>query len=124
MKADWKSLRLLVSALVLGVVLAGCASGPKNPPPELVQRIESSRSLTDHEVLVATYEGEAATARAKAAGHRRMARSYKGVATNGKGVGANMPVHCNSLVNLYENMATEYDGLAADHRTMAAAAQP
>lgn len=124
MKADWKSLRLIASVLLLGLVLAGCASGPKNPPPELVQRIESARTRADHEALVATYEGEAAVARAKAAEHRKMAQSYKGVVMIGKGFGANMPVHCNSLVNLYENMAAEYDGLAAGHRTMAAAAQP
>lgn len=124
MKAAWKSLRLVVSVLVLGVVLVGCASGPRNPSPELVHRIEAARTLADHEALVATYEREATTARAKAAEHRKMAQSYKGVSTIGKGFGANMPVHCNSLVNQYESIATEYDGLTADRRTMVAAAQP
>lgn len=121
MKTDWKSLRLMVSVLVLGVVLAGCAFGPNNPSSEMVQRIEAAHTRGDHEALAATYTQDATAARAKAAEHRKMARSYQGMTTSGKG-GANMPAHCNSLVNLYESAATEYDGLAADHRQIAAGA--
>jgi hypothetical protein len=46
------------------------------------------------------------------------------MAMGGKGIGSNMPLHCNSLVSHYESIATEYDGLAGDHRQMAASAQP
>lgn len=118
METEWKSLRLVASALVIGVVLAGCASGPNNPPPEIVQRIEAARTRGDHEGLVAYYDREAAAARTKAVEHRKMAKSYQGMTMGGKG-GSNMPAHCNSIVNLYESMAIEYDGLAADHRQMA-----
>lgn len=123
MKLNWKSLSLTASVLLIGVVLAGCASGPSNPTPEMVQRIESASTRSDHEALAATYAQDATAARAKAVEHRRMARSYQGMTTSGKG-GANMPAHCNSLVNLYESMATEFDGLASGHRQMAAAAKP
>lgn len=118
MNMYWKLLRRIVPLLLLGAVLAGCASGPNNPPPEIVQRIEAARTRGDHEGLVAYYDREAAAARTKAAEHRKMAKSYQGMTVGGKG-GSNMPAHCSSIVNLYESMAIEYDGLAADHRQMA-----
>lgn len=123
MKLNWKSLSLTASVLLIGVVLAGCASGLSGPSSEMVQRIESARTRGDHEALAATYVQDAATARAKAVEHRKMAKSYQGMTTSGKG-GAAMPAHCNSLVNLYESAATEYDGLAEGHRQMAVAAKP
>lgn len=120
MNTDWKSLRRVASVLLLGLVLAGCASGPNAAPsPELLQRIEAAHTRSDHEALVAYYDGEATAARARAVEHRKMAKSYQGVMSSGKGGGSNMPAHCNSIVNLYESMAIEYDGLAADHRQMA-----
>lgn len=122
MNMYWKLLRRIVPVLLLGAVLAGCASGPNNPPPEIVQRIEAARSRGDHEGLVAYYDQEATAARARAVEHRKMAKSYRGVMSSGKGYGTNMPAHCNSIVNLYESMAIEYDGLAGDHRRMAASA--
>ena len=123
MKTDWKSLLRIAPVLLLGIVMAGCASGPNAPSPELVQRIEAARTRGDHEALVTYYDREATVARASAAEHRKMARSYQGMTGSAKG-GSSMPVHCNSLVSLYESIATEYDGLAGDHRQMAARAQP
>ncbi len=117
MNVSWKLLRRISVVSLVGLVLAGCASGPNNPSPEIAQRIEAARTREDHEGLAAYYGREAALARAKAAEHRKMARSYQGMVTSGRG-GANMPAHCNSIVNLYENMAIEYDSLAADHRQM------
>jgi len=123
MKLNWKSLSLTASVLLIGVVLAGCASGPNNPSPEMVQRIESARTRGDHEALAATYAQDATGARAKAEEHRKMAAMYKGRAVGGKG-GVGMESHCNSIVTQYESLATEYDGLAAGHRQMAATATP
>jgi hypothetical protein len=119
MHANWKSLRRIVPVLLLGVVLAGCATSPNNPPPELVQKIESARTRSDHEGLVATYAQEATAARTKAEEHRKMALMYKGRAVSGKG-GISMPSHCNSIVSQYESIAAEYDGMAVEHRRMAA----
>lgn len=123
MNTDWKSLPRIAAVLLLGLVLAGCASGPNSAPsPELLQRIEAARSRGDHEALVKYYEGEAVASRARAIEHRKMGKSYQGVMSSGKGGGSNMPAHCNSIVNLYESIATEYDGLAGDHRQMAKSA--
>ncbi len=109
----------VASALLLSIVLAGCASGPTSAPvPELQQRIEAAQTRADHEALALNYDREAAAARAKAAEHRNMARSYRGRS------GGSMEAHCNSLVRNYESVATEFEGLAADHRQMAAQAKP
>ncbi len=108
-------------ALVLGVVLVGCASGPRPPSPELVQRITAATTRTDHETLAVYYDREAATARDYATAHRKMAKSYQGMVVAGKG-GASMPAHCNSIVSLYESIASEYSGLAGEHRQIAATA--
>ena len=103
---------------------AGCASDPNAPSPELLLRIgRGSRTRSDHEALVTYYDREATVARASAAEHRKMARSYQGMTGSGRG-GSSMPAHCNSMVSLYESIAVEYDGLAGDHRPIAARAQP
>lgn len=123
MNMNLKLSRRIVSALLLSVVLAGCASGPNAPWPELQQRIESARTRSDHEGLVTYYNQEAAAARAKAAEHRKMAKSYQGMAVSGKG-GGSMQSHCNAIVSSYEGIAAEYDGLATSHRQMADQAKP
>lgn len=104
--------------LLVGVALAGCASGPAAPSPELLQKIATARTPTDHEALVAYYLNEAASARAIAERHRKMANSYQGNLAGGRGL-ADMPRHCNRLVESYEGIAAEYDGMAATHRQMA-----
>lgn len=123
MNMNLKLSRRIASALLLSVVLAGCASGPNAPSPELQQRIESARTRSDHEGLVTYYNQEAAAARAKAAEHRKMAKSYQGMAVSGKG-GGSMQSHCNAIVSSYEGIAAEYDGLATSHRQMADQAKP
>ena len=118
----WTSLQRIVSLVLLGVALAGCAADPKVPSPELQQRIEAARTRGDHEALASYYVREAAGARAIAAEHRKMAKTYQGTAMGGRG--GSMFAHCNSIVRMYEGIAAEYDGLATDHRQMAERAQP
>jgi hypothetical protein len=69
--------------------------------------------------LALTYDQEAAAARATAAEHRKMARGYR----IGRS-GGSMEAHCNNIVRNYEAVAAEFEGLAADHRQMAAQTKP
>lgn len=117
-----KFLRRIASAFLI-VVLAGCAAGPNAPSPELQQRIEAARSRSDHEGLVTYYKQEAAAARAKSAEHRKMAKAYQGRVVDPRS-GGNLPAHCNAIVNMYERIAAEYDGLAESHEQLAKQAQP
>ena len=123
MNTIWRSPHLIASALVLSVALAGCASGPKPPSPELVQQIESARTRTDHEALATYYVGQAAGARASAAEHRRMAKTYTRMSPSGRG-GASMPAHSNVIANSQDGIADEYDRMATDHRQLADQAKP
>lgn len=116
-----KSSRRIATVVLLGLVLAGCASGPNAPSPDLTQRIELARTRGDHEALAKYYDGEVAKARATAENHRKMARSYQGNLSGGRG-GASMPAHCNAIVRSHEGIAAEYEGMAAAHRQLAAQA--
>lgn len=115
--------RRVASAFLLSMILAGCASGPTSPPSDLLQRIESARTQTDHEGLAAYYDREASAARANAAAHRKMATSYQGMIGGGRGV-ASMPAHCNAIVRSQEAIAAEYEGMAVAHRQMGQQAKP
>jgi hypothetical protein len=117
------SLRRIASAILLSVVLAGCASAPNASPPDLLQQIESARTRGDHEALASYYDREASTARATAAEHRKMAASYQSMSSSGRG-GASMPAHCNAIVRSQEEIAAEYEGMAAAHRQMGQQAKP
>ena len=121
MNINMKSSRRIASMLLLSLVLAGCASGPNAPAPELVQRIEAARTRGDHEALSTYYNQEAAKARAIAENHRKMAKSYQGNLAGGRG-GASMQAHCNAIVRSHEGIAAEYEGMAAAHRQLAAQA--
>ncbi len=123
MSTHFKSYRRFATMLLLSLVVAGCASGPSAPSPELLQRIEAARTRGDHEALARYYDGEVAKARAIAENHRKMAKSYQGNLAGGRG-GASMPAHCNTIVRSHEGIAAEYEGMAAAHRQMAAQAQP
>lgn len=117
-----QGLRKLGLALVLGVVLVGCASGPKAPPPEIAQRIQAASSRADHESLAGYFMNEAATARASAENHRKMARSYQAQVSQRGGSG--MAAHCNAVVRAQETIAAEYESMAGGHRELAQQAKP
>jgi len=123
MNSKLVSTRRIVSLLLLSAVLAGCASAPGGPSPDLLQRIESARTRGDHEALATYYTKQAAAARALATEHRKMAQSYQGMFAGGRG-GASMPAHCNAIVRSQETIAAEYDAMAAGHRQMAEQAKP
>ena len=123
MSTLWNSPHRIVSALALSVVLAGCASGPKPPSPELQQQIEAARTPTEHQALATHYVRQAAGARASAVEHRKMAATYARMSPSGRG-GNTMPAHCNAIANSQDGIAAEYDAMAADHRQLAGQAKP
>lgn len=123
MNQNLKFARRIAAALLLSVILAGCASGPAAPPADLLQRVESARTPADHEALAAHYDKQASAARASAQVHRKMATSYQGMIAGGRG-GASMPAHCNAIVANQEAIAADYEAMAAAHRQMGQQAKP
>lgn len=123
MNSNLKSSRRIASVLLLGAMLASCASGPDAPSHELMQRIESARTRGDHEALATYYQHEADAARAIAAKHRTMAASYQRMFATGLGA-ASMSDHCNAIVRSQETIAAEYEGLAEGHQYVANQIRP
>ena len=117
MTTNWKLPIRGASALLLSLVLAGCASGPPAHTAELHQQIESASTASEHAALATYYDREAATARATAAEHRSRALRYPSTPPP-RGSGS-MRNHCNVIARNFDAIAAEYVGLAADHRAMA-----
>lgn len=123
MNPKWIPLRRVVLGASLALVLAGCASSPTTPSPEIAQRIATAQTRADHESLATYYTQEASRARDVSALHRRMAASYQARPSGERG-SASMVAHCNSLAKSYEDNVATYEGMAAAHRQMAAQAKP
>lgn len=123
MSIPFKSSRRFASVLLLSSVLAGCASGPNAPSPDLLQRIESARTRGDHEALATNYDHEASKARGIAADHRKMAKIYAGRVPDPR-AGGNLPAHCNAIVRSQEGIAEQYESMAEAHRQFAKQAPP
>ena len=119
---NWEFLLRGSSALLLSVVLAGCASGPPAHSVELHQQIESASTASEHAALATYYDREAATAQASAAEHRSRALKYSRTPPP-RGAGS-MRNHCNVIAQNFERIAAEYIALAADHRSMAGQSKP
>ena len=79
----------------------------------------------DHAALAAQYEQEAKDARAKAQTHKDMEKQYDGIKVSNPKSGFppinTMKNHCARLVTEYNQVATDADALAKEHRAAAAA---
>lgn len=115
------SRRLAALMLVMGIGLAGCAGVATAPPPAIQQQIEAARTPADHEALAAYYVKEAGAARAKAVDHRAMGKAYTAAPPGGRG--GSWAAHCNATAASYEEIASRYDAMAAEHRQMAGQAK-
>jgi hypothetical protein len=109
--------RVAFAAVVVAWGVAGCAAPAIDAAPELSSRIESAQTRDDHLAIIAHFTKEAARARAGAASHRRAARAYSAMRSSERG-NADMAAHCNSLADMYEAIANDFDALALGHHGM------
>ena len=112
-------LRKEVLVVLFAAAFSGCTLGPKTAAPEVSEGIEAALHRSDHESLIAYYKAEAVSARDKVSWHRRLAASYESSSPAGGGADPRMAAHCNSLVQMYEQIAAEYDGMAQFHQLLA-----
>lgn len=115
--------RVMTMLLVAGAALAGCSGLTTSPSRAIQQQIESARTPADHQALADYYAKEAVDARATAADHRKMGKAYQAAPLGGRG-GGSMPAHCNATAASYEEIASRFDAMAAEHRQMAVQAKP
>lgn len=116
------SIRKIPLLLPLGILLAGCASGPILVP-HVLQRIESAHTRDDHLALATYFDQQAAVARSAVVEHNKMAKAYRETRVDPRAVGR-MPEHCADIARTQEGVAMEYDGMASVHRQMAELARP
>lgn len=105
-------------ATAIGWGALGCAGPATDLAPELPARIESAQTQREHLAIAAHFAKEAARAREGAASHRRMALAYGEMRSSEHGYD-DMATHCNSLADLYETIAADFDKLALGHKGMA-----
>lgn len=107
-------------SLVLSTWIGTSHAQTKSEDSSLIQvLIESADTPAEHEALARYYRSKASEARGMAEMHRSMGQRYTGGNIAKK---RQMRKHCDSLVKTSEQLATEYDRLAAIHDE--AAAQP
>ena len=114
-------IRVALTAALTSAAL-GCAAPVRDSESDLPVRIEHAETRADHDAIGAHFAKEAARAREGAASHRRAARAYAAMRSGEHG-NADMAAHCNSLADLYETIADDFDALARGHKGMAAHAE-
>ena len=120
-----------IHACLLVVVLAfvGFTAAHALDAAGLPKAVENAKTAADHEAIAAYFDEQAKEARGTAAMHRQMSGTYKKrPPTSPKGGGSDtfgrqMGEHCDDLVNKYEQVAKDYEAMAAAHRAQAKAAQ-
>ena len=110
---------VVVAVAVLGLMaIISLPFGSAQPGDDLEQNIRQATTPADHQALAAFYEQEAQTARELSAKHLAMRDSYATIPVlqeKGRAVD-----HCNAIARKYQEMAKEYETLAAIHKTVAA----
>jgi hypothetical protein len=113
-------MRILISALLLGLVLlpgAALAQEEKAEHDLEAVLIETANTPAQHAALAQHFRDKAAWAREEAAAHKTMEKSY--AMGRKMYVGEPPGKHCTNLAAQFETMAKEYDALAASHEAAA-----
>ena len=109
----------VIAALGCGLVLSGPVVAGESEVN--VQRFETTRTPTDHEVIARAYEDKAARLDARVKAHADMLRLYMVGELEDAPGGVSMREHCDRLARKYGEAAAEARLKAARHRAMARA---
>lgn len=120
-----RSLVVRVAAVVLALSLGACVTSTATSDAQFIDRIRNATTRADHASLAEQYEQEAKNASQKAAEHRRMRENYQTGPGGGRGLSSRSSLlrHCDNLINQYQRVTLEYEGLASLHRQLATEAQ-
>jgi hypothetical protein len=88
---------------------------------DIEDKIASAKTAADHEAIAKWYDEQAKAAEGKAAEHRKMGQEYQ--KAGGPAAKAQLPAHCDGLVKIYTNAASELEAMAKAHREMAKTAK-
>jgi hypothetical protein len=119
LKSEMKWLRTIVAAVaVLGFVAVISSSfGSAQPGDDIEQKIREAKPPADHQTLATCYEKEAQAAQQLASKHFLMRDVY--AADRAMERKDRAREHCAFIAKKYQEMAKEYETLAAIHRMVA-----
>jgi len=106
-------MRRLVQTFVISAALLGATTAFAQGH-DMEAMIGGASTPAQHQALATHYQAQAADARKQAETHRDMAKRY-GTTKNG----ANQKPHCEKLAADYEDVAKNYDALAAGEEAAA-----
>ena len=107
-------MRRLVQTFIMSAALLGATAAFAQTESMDEALIESASTPAQHEALAAQYQSRAADARKQAETHLRMAKRYGTTKT-----GLSQKPHCEKLAADFEDMAKNYDALAAGEKAAA-----
>lgn len=106
-----RTLAILGVAVALALVPAGAWSDTAKTATQHLEHlmVENADTPAEHAALARYYRMKASDARSTAEEHRAMAKRYRGK----PGEVRNMKKHCDRIAELNDEVATQYDSLAA-----------
>ena len=115
-----KITRRLAAAALLGL-LASCSINPH--PMDMTQAVQTAKSAREHEALAKHYEDAAKDMRAKADEHKKLLAYYEARRDLIRKHAQDLINHCQGLIRIYEQAATENTQMAKSHHELAAQAK-
>jgi hypothetical protein len=85
---------------------------------DMTQAVQSAKTASGHEALANHYEEAANDMQAKAAKHKQMLAQYEANKNLYAKQASSLISHCQGLVRIYEQAATENQNMADSHRCL------
>jgi hypothetical protein len=116
-------LRNIVAVVaVVGITtLISLPFGSAQQGDNIEQKIRDAKTAADHQAIVAFYEKEAHAAHEKYDRHLGMAKSYGAIPVLKEK--AKAVAHCETIAKKFQEIAKEYEAMAAMHKTLAGQAK-
>ena len=114
----------IVTTLALVAILGLLTSCSINPHPmDMTQAVQTAKTASEHEALARHYEDAAKDMQAKADEHKKLLAYYEARKDLIRKQAQDLISHCQGLIRIYEQAATENLNMAKSHRELAAAAK-
>ena len=110
----------IVIVAVFGL-LVSCTINPM--PMDMTQAVQTAKTRSDHDALAKHYEDAAKEMRAKADEHKKLLAYYEARKDLIRKQAQDLINHCQGLIRIYQQAATENMEMAKSHRELAAAAK-
>lgn len=116
-------MKIITSVVLLAVLglIASCTINPHSM--DMTRAVQSATTRGDHENLAKHYEDAAKEMQAQAAEHKKMLAQYEARRTLYGKQAQSLISHCQGLVRIYEQAATENMNMAESHRQLAVEAK-